>query len=196
LSHQPFLLPITWLTVGLGFNKFKALASWQEAARKAFLARCDNAQSNPSMGLTGAYRRPLNQARARASQASSCPVRLCLKICPSSQDLPVFTRPARLHKTGWERHRLCRWPLRDRWPELEPHLAGDPVRCRNKPELTALGTWARLVYRPPALDVPLARAFFRWPLNGLPTAAHRRPGFSRATIPNAHAAPVRRACLR
>jgi hypothetical protein len=43
LSHQPFLLPITWLTVGLGFNKFKALASRQEAARKAFLARCDNA---------------------------------------------------------------------------------------------------------------------------------------------------------
>jgi hypothetical protein len=30
LSHQPFLLPITWLTVGLGFNKFKGLARLQE----------------------------------------------------------------------------------------------------------------------------------------------------------------------
>ena len=44
LSHQPFLLPTTWLTVGLGINIFNTLESWQDPAREAFLARCDNAQ--------------------------------------------------------------------------------------------------------------------------------------------------------
>jgi hypothetical protein len=43
LSHQPFLLLIAWLPVGLGFNKFNALASRQQAAREPFLVRCDNA---------------------------------------------------------------------------------------------------------------------------------------------------------
>ena len=43
LSHQPFLLPTTWLTVGLGINKFNTLESRQDPAREAFLARCDNA---------------------------------------------------------------------------------------------------------------------------------------------------------
>jgi hypothetical protein len=43
LSHQPFLLPTTWLTAGLGINKFNTLESRQDPAREAFLARCDNA---------------------------------------------------------------------------------------------------------------------------------------------------------
>ena len=51
MSHQASLLPITCLTVGEEFNKFRALGSQQDAARKAFLARCDNAtQSKATFG--------------------------------------------------------------------------------------------------------------------------------------------------
>jgi hypothetical protein len=41
LSHQPFLLLITWPFVRPGFNKFNGLANRQCAARDPFLARCD-----------------------------------------------------------------------------------------------------------------------------------------------------------
>jgi hypothetical protein len=41
LSHQPFLLLITWVPAGLEFNKVNALASRQQAAREPFLVRCD-----------------------------------------------------------------------------------------------------------------------------------------------------------
>ena len=44
LSHQPFLLLITWPFVRPGFNKFNGLANRQCPARDPFLARCDNAQ--------------------------------------------------------------------------------------------------------------------------------------------------------
>jgi len=43
LSHQPFLLLTTCLSVSFGFNKFNGLASRQGATREALLAGCDNA---------------------------------------------------------------------------------------------------------------------------------------------------------
>jgi hypothetical protein len=47
---SPFLLPITWLPVGLGINKFNTLESRQDAAREAFLTRCDNASRSAPPG--------------------------------------------------------------------------------------------------------------------------------------------------
>ena len=43
LSHLAFLLLITYLTAGLGFNKFNGLGSQWDAAIEPLLARCDNA---------------------------------------------------------------------------------------------------------------------------------------------------------
>jgi hypothetical protein len=43
LSHQPFLLVTTYLTVRLGFNKVNGLASRQCAERDPLVAGCDNA---------------------------------------------------------------------------------------------------------------------------------------------------------
>ena len=69
LSHQPFLLPITWLPIALGTNKFNTLESRQNAAREAFLARCDNATRSSSAILPGKPRRA-NRCRDRAVDGS------------------------------------------------------------------------------------------------------------------------------
>jgi hypothetical protein len=47
LSHLAFLLLITYLTAGLGFNRFNGLASRWDAAIEPLLARCDNAFGGP-----------------------------------------------------------------------------------------------------------------------------------------------------
>ena len=77
--------------------------------RVGFDLSTSSTQPSPSIGLQGAYRRPLNLARALAPQVLSCPGRLCPKLCLSLQN-----------RTG------AAPPLspRDSRPEFESHLAG------------------------------------------------------------------------
>ena len=112
LSHQPFLLPITWLTVGLGFNKFKALARRREAARKAFVARCDNARTVG--GLPAASKPALPVGRSRRSglawvtmtlMFSSPLLRHTAARCQPARASSGVSRPARAPRVNQTRPR-------------------------------------------------------------------------------------------
>jgi hypothetical protein len=67
LSHQPFLLVITFRSAGTGLNKVNGLANRSRAAGGPLLARCDNALRPYGVQLRNACFRstPAEQDRQR-----------------------------------------------------------------------------------------------------------------------------------
>ena len=63
LSHQPFLLIITYRFAGAGFNKVNWLGVRSRTASAPILARCDNAgATHPKMMSVGLHPRLIGQA--------------------------------------------------------------------------------------------------------------------------------------
>jgi len=62
MSYEPFLLVITQLCVGAGFNDSNILANLSRAAIPPLLARCDNAAGNPAVNPLLATIGPLSRS--------------------------------------------------------------------------------------------------------------------------------------